>query len=402
MIWRRSIDSNPITMYLPLLSVFIIIMSFYGKSSVLFWIGILSGLSTVLSSRYIDFITRRLSYNNNRQTIRMFPGDQDQWKVQIANRSRLPVFSGNLTFLLDNQCSIKNLQPIEERRNVNEYSVPFTFLPNEPKSLTFNITGNRRGVAKVSMLSLTVYDLMNATTGKLVNDRLVQSELIVYPTLLPVGGVQQLIQSRQGSRVVPSSLFEDRNLVVGTKDYEAGDSFQRIHWKASARMEELQTKIYEKAMTQTWTIFLNVIFDPKEAARLGESELLEKQISYTAYLCQFAFQQNIPFEIYINIKTRGRIPYMHLEKGEGKSQLAKALELLARLNNSSIKVPMHRVLSMFERRHFSSSVLILVGDDQTDADYYERFNRQGMDLYKVFLDESSASLDRLEKRRAIS
>ncbi|WP_257347970.1 DUF58 domain-containing protein [Pseudalkalibacillus decolorationis] len=402
MIWRREIDSGAINTYLPITAAIVILFSFYGKSYLLFWIGTLTLIGTLLSSRYVISITRKLAYNNERQTIRMFPGDSDRMIVQVANRSKLPVFNSKLSFTLNNHCVIENIQPTEERKSVNEYVVPLTFLPKEQKRLVFTINGTSRGVAKIGTLRFTVYDLLNITTGKLVNDRLIQTELIVYPTILTVGGVQQLIQTRQGNRVVPSSLHEDRNLIVGTRDYEPGDSFQRIHWKASARMDEIQTKIYEKTMTQTWTIFMNVIFNSDEVSQFGENGLLERQISYTAFLCQFAFQHNIPFEIYINIKTRGRIPYMHLEKGEGKSQLAKALELLARLSSNSIKVPMHRVLSMFERRHFSSTLILLVGDNQTDMDFYYRFQKQGMDLYKVFLDESSASLDRLEKRRIIS
>ncbi|WP_408006671.1 DUF58 domain-containing protein [Pseudalkalibacillus sp. A8] len=402
MIWKIIMDSDRSTRILRVLAILLIIFALYGKSYLMFWAGILIGLSSYLSIYYMDVLTRKLFYPNPKEKIRMFPGDETPWRLTVSNHSRLPVFNTKLRLLMTNDAEFTNVKPSEERRNANEYILPVSYFPKEEKCITFNVKGLKRGVAKFSNLEFHVSDLLSLASVKMINDRLVQTEFIIYPTILPVSGVEDLIKLQQGTRPVPSSLYEDHTLVVGTRDYLPGDSFQRIHWKASARMEEMQTKLHEKTVSQSWTIFMNVILDPKEVARVGESELLERQISYTAYLCQYAVQNHIPFEIYVNIKTMGRLPYLHLEIGEGKPHLVKALELLARLNINSIKMPMFRVLSLFNRQQIDSTVVILLGDDQTDSAFYNRWIRQGINLHKVIIDEDTAKLDRYMVRRSIS
>ncbi len=402
MIWNRILGSDRSIRILRVLAIFVVIFSIYGKSYLMFLVGVLIGLSSFLSIYYIHKVSRKLFYANEKEKVRLFPEDEAAWNMTLTNYSKLPVFNSRVRFLVNNNIVLQNINPTDERKNANEYILPLSFFPGEEKSMTFEVMGLKRGVAKILNLEVHVSDLLSLATVKMINDRLVQTEFIVYPTILPVSGVEDLIKFRQGTRPVQSSLYEDHTSVVGTRDYLPGDSFQRIHWKASARMEEMQTKLHEKTVSQSWTILLNVVMDSEEVARVGESELLEKQISHTAFLCQYAVQHHIPFEIFVNIKTMGRLPFMHLEMGEGKSHLVKALELLARLNINSIRMPMFRVLTLFNRQQVDSTVVILVGDDKSDVAYYYQWLKQGIDLHKVYIDADTAKLEQYTARRSIS
>jgi uncharacterized protein (DUF58 family) len=46
------------------------------------------------------------------------------------------------------------------------------------------------------------------------------------------------------------SLFEDPARFLGVRDYQAGDSLRRIHWRATARTGRLQVKLYEPAVLE--------------------------------------------------------------------------------------------------------------------------------------------------------
>jgi uncharacterized protein (DUF58 family) len=46
------------------------------------------------------------------------------------------------------------------------------------------------------------------------------------------------------------SLFEDPSRFLGVRDYQAGDSLRRIHWRATARSGRLQVKLYEPAVLE--------------------------------------------------------------------------------------------------------------------------------------------------------
>jgi uncharacterized protein (DUF58 family) len=46
------------------------------------------------------------------------------------------------------------------------------------------------------------------------------------------------------------SLFEDPSRFLGVRDYRAGDSLRRIHWRATARSGRLQVKVFEPAVLE--------------------------------------------------------------------------------------------------------------------------------------------------------
>ncbi|MES1241879.1 MAG: DUF58 domain-containing protein [Acidobacteriota bacterium] len=46
------------------------------------------------------------------------------------------------------------------------------------------------------------------------------------------------------------SLLEDPSRFLGVRDYRAGDSLRRIHWRATARSGRLQVKLYEPAVLE--------------------------------------------------------------------------------------------------------------------------------------------------------
>ena len=54
------------------------------------------------------------------------------------------------------------------------------------------------------------------------------------------------------------SLFTDPTLFAGTRPYAAGDALRSVHWRASARTAQLQTKRFEPALSRQQMIVLDV------------------------------------------------------------------------------------------------------------------------------------------------
>ncbi len=53
-------------------------------------------------------------------------------------------------------------------------------------------------------------------------------------------------------------FYNDETSIIGVKRYER-ESFRSIHWKASAKMQELQAKQYEPVKNYSWTICLSLV-----------------------------------------------------------------------------------------------------------------------------------------------
>ncbi len=82
--------------------------------------------------------------------------------------------------------------------------------------------------------------------------------LLVYPLVVPLARFGLPARHPFGDRRAPRRLLEDPSRVTGVRDYAYGDSLRRVHWKATARTMQLQSKVYEATTTYTLVLFLNV------------------------------------------------------------------------------------------------------------------------------------------------
>jgi uncharacterized protein (DUF58 family) len=110
--------------------------------------------------------------------------------------------------------------------------------------------------------------------------------LIVYPQIWPLEELGLPPKEPFGELRVRQSLFTDPIRTRGIRDYQPQDRFRDVHWKASARRGQLQTKVYDPSTGMTMAVFLNVAtfarhwmgFDP---------DLLERAISVAASICNY-------------------------------------------------------------------------------------------------------------------
>ena len=60
-----------------------------------------------------------------------------------------------------------------------------------------------------------------------------------------------------GERKGRDRIFEDPLRFAGLRDYRPGDSLRRIDWKASARRQALQSRVYEPSSTLHLLVAVN-------------------------------------------------------------------------------------------------------------------------------------------------
>ena len=69
-------------------------------------------------------------------------------------------------------------------------------------------------------------------------------DAIVFPTINEVKTNFPPSKLKQGDLALNSSLFDDPFFPVGTREYEPGDQFHHIHWKASAKTQTITNKSF--------------------------------------------------------------------------------------------------------------------------------------------------------------
>jgi uncharacterized protein (DUF58 family) len=123
--------------------------------------------------------------------------------------------------------------------------------------------------------------------------------LLVYPLVAPIERFGLPARSPFGEQRSAQRLLEDPLRVAGVRDYEPGDEPRRIHWKATARLGRLQSKVYEPATRQTLAIFLDTrTFD---RAIFGYDPLLvELAIAAAASVGSWGLERGMATGIYAN------------------------------------------------------------------------------------------------------
>jgi uncharacterized protein (DUF58 family) len=123
--------------------------------------------------------------------------------------------------------------------------------------------------------------------------------LLVYPLIVPITRFGLPSHHPFGDNRAPRRLLEDPSRVIGVRDYEYGDDLRRIHWKATAHMMQLQSKVYQSTTTYTLVLFVNVI-SQLDAWYGIRPELQELAICATASVADWALNQGYAVGLYAN------------------------------------------------------------------------------------------------------
>lgn len=156
----------------------------------------------------------------------------------------------------------------------------------------------------------------------------VPQRLIIYPRIYSVAELGLPSKSPFGEIRANKSLFEDPLRTVGIREWQSSDSQRRVHWKATARQQQLLSRVYEPSEEQQIQIFLNVT----TMARHWHGyipELQERAISVAGSLAALAIADRRATGIIANGALPGSDQPIRLLPGRSPNQLLHILELLA-------------------------------------------------------------------------
>jgi uncharacterized protein (DUF58 family) len=126
-----------------------------------------------------------------------------------------------------------------------------------------------------------------------------QQSLTVLPLLAPLERFGLPSRYPFGDVETRRRLVEDASQATGARDYLPGDPLRRVHWKATAHMGTLQSKVYPYTTDHNLAIFLNV----HTTARVSEgvvSANFELGIAAAASVAAWAQQQRYAVGLFCN------------------------------------------------------------------------------------------------------
>ena len=161
----------------------------------------------------------------------------------------------------------------------------------------YTINCTTRGVHTFGPTTIRSGDLFGfSERNETLEDR---QYLIVYPLVAPLSSFNLPAHYPFGDRRAPRRLLEDPSRVIGVRDYAYGDELRRVHWKATARTMQLQSKVYDATTTYTLVMFLNVA--TKLDIHFGvHPELQELSICAAASVADWALNEGYAVGLYAN------------------------------------------------------------------------------------------------------
>lgn len=230
---------------------------------------------------------------SNRHTVEI--GDRVAVIVDLNNGSAIPI----PWLLVEDSLPRDALSCKPPKLKVDGRRVALIQLgPNGKTSLRYQLTFATRGYYQVGPLMLESGDLFGLHRRyKVVTE---PHFVMVYPKVIPLSGYDLSSRRPIGEIRMAHRLFEDPTRLAGVREYQRGDSFNRIHWKATASTGKLHSRIYDPSTVAGATIILD--FHKEMYPAQGEPHRSELAITTAASLanamCQMGQQ--------IGLVTNGR------------------------------------------------------------------------------------------------
>ncbi len=153
-------------------------------------------------------------------------------EIQIRHAGRIP-----LVWLL-----VEDLLPPGLGRTGGSLRLRSLF-PGQEFALRYSLHCARRGYYQIGPLLLETGDLFGLVRRFEAGEK--AHYVTVHPEIVPIGGYSVAAPRAIGEVRVERRIFEDPSRLHGVRAFQPGDKLSRVHWRATARTGELQTKVYE-------------------------------------------------------------------------------------------------------------------------------------------------------------
>jgi uncharacterized protein (DUF58 family) len=158
----------------------------------------------------------------------------------------------------------------------------------------------------------------------------------VFPQVVPLPRWRLPNANLEGSHSAPERTLQTTPLATTVRPYAPGDSFNRIHWRSTARLGEIQVKEFD--LEQTADVWLYVDLEAPVQGGEGDVSTVEESLRVAASIAHDAFLENRA----VGLTTSGH-RLVSIPADRGPRQRQKVMQLLAAVDGDGM-TPLAEVL----------------------------------------------------------
>ena len=268
------------SLYVLMAFLFVVSVLSGGKTLYYLWLlTFLIWLSMVLMLRHNERNLYILYYTSDNV---VSSGDAVNIDYKLSNTSIVPILHAVIEFKLDKKMDTdSSLKEIAYFKNFDRIN------------FSKDIICKYRGYYKLGKVKVDLYDPL--MLGKRTIDFNKEVDITVYPKVKPIK--ERVLQSMDFFGTLKSNrqTLEDRTNLVNIRPYQPGDQLKNIHWKISAKKDDLHTKEFEQTVSTKLVILLNGQYS--DGLNLLEEE---EMVSFVASLSKRFLDDEINMKIIVN------------------------------------------------------------------------------------------------------
>ncbi len=259
---------------------------------------------------------------------------------------------------------------------------PVTLEPGEVQEVSLKLTPRKRGLLLFSDLRAELPDPL----GLFQRSRRVwvePCEVLIIPRRyrlppLDLGGQSDLRLGGETASVVRGEGGE----FMGLREYRAGDSLRKIHWKAWARTGQPIVKEFEEVRFARYGLILDTNL------KASDPDLLEEAISVAASFVSTMDREQCLLDLMF-VSDQPEV----FTAGRGVARVDRLMEILARIQGADRSVKQNQDLPGYEdlrqlvmryAAEMSAAVVVLAGWDDERRAFIGKLRRSGLAL-EVYL-----------------
>ena len=301
-------------------------------------------LGVVLSAAGIAKIWSRYSlnhvyYERLLSEQRTFPGEEVELTVRVSNQKLLPLAWLEINDELPSQLPVVNPDDGELSEGTLKNSISLMWYRRA--SWHYRLQCIKRGYYALGPAMLHSGDIFGFYPRSLALAEV--NHLIIYPRIFPLAELNLPPRQPLGEMKASYRIFQDPTRTIGVRSYNPGDPFKHIHWKASARHQNLQVKVFEPSTTLQTIIWLAVDSFGGDEQKDGIEDF-ELAISTVASVANYFVEHGYPVGVFANTTPIGSDMPIRILPGVSRDHLINILEILAKVTLYSVE-PLEALLS---------------------------------------------------------
>lgn len=279
-------------------AIAVIVVSLFFHQPLLLLLGLLVLFILLVADVWAQYCMRDVRYKRELSEKRALFGEEITFSLSIENAKLLPLPWLEIEEVVPRTMIFRgrNLRVNMSRDSVVLESL-FSLRWYERVTRRYSVYCNARGVHAFGPTTLRSGDVFGFQSREqaLAN----RQYLLVYPMVVPITRFGLPARHPFGDYKAPRRVLEDPSRVVGVRDYMYGDDLRRVHWKATARAMQMQSKLYQPTTTYTLVIFLNVGMQLDVYYGI-HPEIQELTICVAASVASWALDQGLAVGLFAN------------------------------------------------------------------------------------------------------